>query len=204
MLNKYFPNLSEKQKNQFSILHDLFLDWNNKINLISRKNTEHFVEQHIIHSLSIAKFIQFKDNTSIFDVGTGGGMPGIPLAILFPNCKFKLVDSIGKKIMVVDDLVQKLELENVTTKHERVENIDQSFDFVVSRAVAPIQKIDSWVTHKIKKESINDIKNGYILLKGGDLTEEIAESKLSVSQTPISNYFSEEFFETKKIIYIQK
>ena len=204
ILSKYFPNLTQEQIHQFELLHQLFLDWNQKINLISRKNTDFFEEQHLLHSLAIAKLIQFEDNTSILDVGTGGGMPGLPLAILFPNVNFLLVDSIGKKINVVQDLAQQLHLKNVTAKHERVENIPQSFDFIVSRAVAPIATIDSWVKNKVKKESKNSLKNGYLLLKGGDLISEIEESNLNVKQTPISNYFNEPFFETKQILYIHK
>ena len=204
ILLKYFPNLTKEQKEQFNLLHTLFLEWNQQINLISRKNTDFFEEQHLLHSLAIAKLIQFEDNTSILDVGTGGGMPGLPLAILFPNVNFLLVDSIGKKINVVQDLAQQLQLKNVTAKHERVENIPQSFDFIVSRAVAPIATIDSWVKNKVKKDSKNSLKNGYILLKGGDLISEIEESNLNVKQTPISNYFNEPFFETKQILYIHK
>ena len=204
LILKYFPNLSETQKKQFILLHDNFIEWNHKINLISRKDTEHFFEKHILHSLAIVKFIQFEPNTSILDVGTGGGMPGLPLAILFPKCQFFLVDSIAKKIRVVGELAYDLDLKNVTFKHERAESIPQSFDFVVSRAVAPIKKIDGWVKHKLKKESVNSMPNGYIFLKGGDLTEEIKESKLEVAETSISDYYSEEFFDTKKIVYISK
>ncbi len=187
---------------QFKQFHDLFLDWNSKVNLISRKDTEHFYERHILHSLVIAKHIEFSEDAKIMDVGTGGGLPGIPLAIMFPSTQFLLIDSIGKKIRAVSDMAAQLKLTNVETRQDRCENVSDQFDFIVSRAVAPIGKIHGWVRGKLKSHSQHEIQNGYLLLKGGDLREEITESKRKVESSNLSNFYSEEFFETKKLLYV--
>ena len=197
----YFPELSENQIAQFKMLEPLYKDWNSQINVISRKDIDELFVKHILHSLAIAKVIQFKDTTKVLDVGTGGGFPGIPLAIMFPNVKFVLVDSIGKKIKVVNEVVSRLRLENVETYHKRAEEVDGQFDFVVTRAVARISKFIPWVKGKLHPESFNDIKNGVLFLKGGDLTEEIEESSKKVEVYPLAEYFKEEFFETKVVLY---
>ncbi|MDG1689788.1 MAG: 16S rRNA (guanine(527)-N(7))-methyltransferase RsmG [Flavobacteriales bacterium] len=173
IIQYYFPNLDQNQIHQFETLKDLYLDWNSKINVISRKDTENFYTRHVLHSLSIAKFIDFKKNTKILDVGTGGGFPGIPLAIYFKNTSFTLVDSIGKKIKVVDQIVEDLEIKNVKSKIERAENISEKFDFIVSRAVTQLERFCPWIEQNIAKSNKNEIQNGIIYLKGGDLKEEI-------------------------------
>lgn len=200
-ITNYFPDLSEKQLEQFKLLEPLYRDWNAQINVISRKDIDELYVKHVLHSLGIAKVIQFKDNTKVLDVGTGGGFPGIPLAILFPNVKFVLVDSIGKKIKVVKEVVDRLGLENVKAYHKRAEEINDQFDFVVTRAVTSIKKFIPWVKGKLHPESFNDLKNGVLFLKGGDLTEEIKESNKKVETYPLSNYFNEDFFETKVVLY---
>ncbi|PCJ01568.1 MAG: 16S rRNA (guanine(527)-N(7))-methyltransferase RsmG [Flavobacteriales bacterium] len=197
----YFPNLSEIQIEQFTKLEPLYKDWNSQINVISRKDIDELYIKHVLHSLGIAKVIDFKDNTKILDVGTGGGFPGIPLAILFPKVQFVLVDSIGKKIKVVNEVVNRLELENVKAYHKRAEEVEGQFDFVVTRAVARIKKFIPWVKGKLHPESFNELKNGLLFLKGGDLSEEIEESKKQVHLYPLSDYFKEEFFETKMVVY---
>jgi len=199
-ITKYFPNLSELQLAQFVKLEELYKTWNAQINVISRKDIDELYIKHVLHSLAIAKVVHFKNGTQILDVGTGGGFPGIPLAILFPKCDFYLVDSIGKKIKVVNE-VAGLELTNVKTKHARAEEVKQQFDFVVTRAVTRINKFIPWVKGKLSPESFNDIKNGILFLKGGDLEEEISESNKKVELFPIPNYFSEDFFETKVVAY---
>ena len=198
---KYFPDLSKKQIQQFESLFTVYLDWNAKINVISRKDIDNFYVNHVLHSLAVAKVISFKDNTDILDLGTGGGFPGIPLAILFPNCNFQLVDSIGKKITVVNEVAAAIGLENVKAFKARVEDVDSKFDFVVTRAVAKLLKLDSWIKTKFKKENINDLNNGLICLKGGDLSEEIREYNRVTSETNLSDIYPFDFFETKKIIY---
>ena len=198
---KYFPDLSEEQILQFNQLGYLYKDWNSQINVISRKDIDELYLKHILHSLSIAKVIWFKEKTKIMDVGTGGGFPGIPLAILFPDCEFVLVDSIGKKIKVVEEVINKIGLTNVKAYHKRSEEIKDQFDFVVTRAVARIRKFIPLVKGKLKVESFNEMKNGVLFLKGGDLAEEIDESKKNVTTFPISSYFDEEFFETKVVLY---
>lgn len=200
-ITNYFPDLSEKQLEQFKLLEPLYRDWNAQINVISRKDIDELYVKHVLHSLGIAKVIQFKDNTKVLDVGTGGGFPGIPLAILFPNVKFVLVDSIGKKIKVVKEVVDRLGLENVKAYHKRAEEINDQFDFVVTRAVTSIKKFIPWVKGKLHPESFNDLKNGVLFLKGGDLTGEIKESNKKVETYLLSNYFNEEFFETKVVLY---
>jgi len=201
IITKYFPDLSENQITQFNQLGFLYKDWNSQINVISRKDIDELYLKHILHSLGIAKVIQFKDKTKILDVGTGGGFPGIPLAILFPNVDFVLVDSIGKKIKVVQEIVNKIGLSNVKAYNKRAEEIKEQFDFVVTRAVAQMNKFIPLIKGKMKVDSFNELKNGILFLKGGDLTQEIAESKKTVSIYPLSDYFEEEFFETKVVLY---
>ena len=199
---KYFPDLTEDQKYKFSILHNLYEEWNNKINVISRKDIESLYERHILHSLAIGKVIQFKPGTRILDVGTGGGFPGIPLAILFPEAHFHLVDSIGKKIKVVNEVKAGLGLKNVVAEQNRAENIRGQYDFVVSRAVTRMAPFYSWIKDKFLKENKNTLDNGILYLKGGDLDEELSEVHKPYSLYEIPDFFSEEFFETKKVVYI--
>ena len=201
LILKYFPNLSENQVFQFQVLENLYKDWNLKINVVSRKDIEELYLRHVLHSLGIAKVLQFKSGSKILDVGTGGGFPGIPLAILFPECHFTLVDSIGKKIKVVNEVVNGLGLTNVKTYHCRVEDISGSFDFIVSRAVAAMPTFVHWVKGKIAKQQNHELKNGILYLKGGDLTEELQDYK-SVTIYNLSNYFEEAFFESKKVVYL--
>jgi len=200
-ITKYFPDLTEEQIAQFRQLENLYRIWNEQINVISRKDVEELYLRHVLHSLGIAKVILFKDYTRILDVGTGGGFPGVPLAILFPNCQFVLVDSIGKKIKVVNEVVSALGLANVKAINTKAEEVKGQFDFVVTRAVARIDKFIPWVKGKLKPEGFNDFKNGILFLKGGDLTEEIEESGKKVETYPLSSYFKEEFFETKVVLY---
>jgi 16S rRNA (guanine527-N7)-methyltransferase len=202
LISKYFPDLSPEQIRQFSMLEALYADWNEKINVISRKDMEHLYERHILHSLAIAKVIQFKAGTEILDIGTGGGFPGIPLAIMFPDSNFYLVDSIGKKIKVVKAVAESIGLSNVKGEQIRAEEVDQQFDFIVSRAVTQTGPFLHWVKGKILKNSFHSIHNGLLLLKGGDLKEELAEVKKHFRLYNLSDYFSEEFFETKKVLYI--
>lgn len=202
LILKYFPKLSERQKEQFAALPELYGDWNSKINVISRKDMDNFVEHHVLHSLSVAKIIQFKTMADIMDLGTGGGFPGIPLAIMFPDANFYLVDSIGKKIKVVQDVAQQLELKNVTAEQIRAEQVDRDFDFIVSRAVTDLSQFVSWVRGKISDIHYHKLRNGIIYLKGGDLTEEIAPFRKKVKLFEIAEFFKEPYFETKKIIYM--
>ncbi|MBT8308398.1 MAG: 16S rRNA (guanine(527)-N(7))-methyltransferase RsmG [Maribacter sp.] len=198
---KYFPNLSENQKLQFSQLADLYIDWNLKINVVSRKDIEELYLRHVLHSLGIAKVQEFNPTSAILDVGTGGGFPGIPLAILFPESKFTLVDSIGKKIRVVEEVVNGLQLQNVTPVNKRVEELNSQFDFIVSRAVATMPTFVHWVKGKIKKESKHERRNGILYLKGGDLSEELKNYR-NARIFNLSDYFTEDFFETKKVVYL--
>ncbi len=202
IITKYFPKLSETQLQQFAALRDLYENWNTQINIISRKDIDLLYERHILHSLGISKVINFKANTSILDVGCGGGFPGIPLAILFPECSFYLVDSIGKKIKVVNEIALALGLKNVRAEHQRAEEVKGKFEFVVSRAVAESSILYRWVQNKISKKQFNDLPNGIMFLKGGDLTEEFKEFKKRVVFYDLKDYFAEEFFETKKIAYL--
>ncbi len=201
IITHYFPEITEKQKEQFAQLSDLYQHWNAQINVVSRKDIEELYIRHVLHSLAIAKVVWFKPKTRILDVGTGGGFPGIPLAILFPECEFVLVDSIGKKIKVVNEVAKAMGLENVKAYHQRAEEAEGQFDFIVTRAVARINKVLPWVKGKLKAESFNAIKNGILFLKGGDLTEEIEESGKKVDVFPLTHFFKEDFFETKVVAY---
>lgn len=202
IIHKYFPDLTAKQYGQFEMLQTLYNEWNNKINVISRKDIDQLYERHILHSLAIAKIIQFTKNSHILDVGTGGGFPGIPLAIFFPECNFHLIDSIGKKIKVVQETSTSLGLQNVSSEQIRAEKIKDKYDFVVSRAVTAFPVFYNWVREKIKTGSSNSLKNGILYLKGGDLDEELKDFKSRITSYNISNYFSEPFFETKRVIYL--
>jgi len=199
---RYFPALTETQKSQFNALFELYRDWNEKINVISRKDIDNLYVNHVLHSLGIAKVTGFKPGTSILDVGTGGGFPGIPLAILFPETQFHLVDSIGKKITVVKGVADGIGLKNVKTEQIRAEQIKGEYDFIVSRAVTRIKEFYGWVHRKVKKKSQHDLYNGILYLKGGDLDEELNELRKPHSLYNLSDYFSEEFFETKKVVYV--
>jgi len=201
LINKYFDKLTDKQVEQFNHLATLYKDWNQKINVVSRKDIDEIYLRHVLHSLAIAKFIDFNQGSKIIDVGTGGGFPGIPLAILFPEAQFTLVDSIGKKIKVVDEVVSGLKLENVISINDRVENVKGHYDFIISRAVAAMPTFVHWVKGKIAKKTTHDIKNGIIYLKGGDLSEELKLYR-NVNIVPITEYFEEDFFNTKKIVYL--
>lgn len=198
---KYFPELTDIQIEQFNQLEELYKDWNQKINVVSRKDIDELYVRHVLHSLGIAKIIQFKPGARVLDVGTGGGFPGIPLAILFPETHFTLVDAIGKKIKVVQEVIDGLELKNVTAIHSRVEELDQQFDFIVSRAVAAMPTFVHWVKGKIKKKSVHSLKNGILYLKGGDLEEELKNYK-TAELFELSDVFKEEFFETKRLVYL--
>ncbi|GGE67775.1 16S rRNA m(7)G-527 methyltransferase [Pedobacter psychrotolerans] len=202
LILKYFPDLNAKQIDQFSQLFDLYVYWNAQINVISRKDIEELYERHVLHSLGIAKVCTFRAGESVLDVGTGGGFPGIPLAILFPDTEFYLVDSIGKKIKVVKEVASALGLENLRADHLRAEQIKEKFNFVVSRAVTRLGEFYPWIQGKFKKDAINAIPNGILYLKGGDLDEEIKESKLKAELYPLSAYFEEDFFETKYVVYV--
>ncbi len=201
LIQKYFPNLTEVQIAQFAALQELYKDWNLKINVVSRKDIEELYLRHVLHSMGIAKIQEFKPDARILDVGTGGGFPGIPLAILFPETHFHLVDSIGKKIKVVDEVVENLKLKNVITTNARVEEIKGNYDFIVSRAVAAMPTFVHWVKGKIAKTSLHELKNGILYLKGGDLKEELQNYK-SAKIYNLSEYFSEEFYETKKLVHL--
>jgi len=201
LILKYFRNLSETQIRQYELLESLYQDWNLKINVVSRKDIDSLYKRHVLHSLGIAKVIQFKAKTSILDVGTGGGFPGIPLAILFPECHFHLVDSIAKKLKVVQEVVDGLQLKNVEITHSRVENIDKTYDFIVSRAVAAMPTFTHWVKGKVRSEHKHSIKNGIIYLKGGDLTEELKAYNTHTIY-PLKKYFSEPFYDTKKVVHL--
>ena len=201
-ISHYFPSLSTLQVAQFSKLLNLYTIWNNQINVISRKDLDNFYERHVLHSLGIAKVYSFQPGTTVLDVGTGGGFPGIPLAILFPETNFVLVDSIGKKIKVVNEVASALGLTNVQAHHLRAEQVKGTFDFVISRAVTAMPVFVEWVKNKIKKGKATDgFSNGILYLKGGDLTEEFKGLPGKFKEYPLSNYFSEDFFETKKVIH---
>ena len=199
---KYFPNLSEVQQQQFAALYDLYTDWNSKINVISRKDITNLYEHHVLHSLGIAKVMQFRPETAVMALGTGGGFPGIPLAILFPETPFHLVDSIGKKVKVATEIANAIGLKNVTTRHCRAEEEKQLFDFVVSRAVMPLTDLLKIIRKNIKKEQHNALPNGLICLKGGELEREVMPVKHQTLMYDLKDYFEEEFFETKKVVYV--
>jgi 16S rRNA (guanine527-N7)-methyltransferase len=206
---KYFPDITELQKQQFVALYGLYRTANEKVNVISRKDIDQLYERHILHSLAIAKFIDFIPHTKVLDLGTGGGFPGIPLAIMFPEVNFTLCDSISKKIVVAESIAEELELSNTDFVVGRVENLKEQFEFVLSRAVAPMDQLHRWTQSYIDETSRNSKINGYLLLKGGDLKEETKavkriNRKLFVDEYPLKNWFEEEFFETKKLIYIYK
>lgn len=199
---KYFPNLTEEQKRQFAALYDLYVDWNSKINVISRKDIENLYEHHVLHSLGIAKVIQFRPGTKIMDLGTGGGFPGIPLAILFPEVKLHLVDSIGKKVRVATEVANSIGLKNVTFRHARAEEEKQLFDFVVSRAVMPLTDLLKIIRKNITSKQQNSLPNGLICLKGGELEHEAMPFKNKTTMWDLKDIFEEEFFETKKVVYV--
>jgi 16S rRNA (guanine527-N7)-methyltransferase len=201
LILKYFPELSDVQKQKFEALQGLYEDWNSKINVISRKDIQALYLKHILHSLAIAKIIKFRPNARVLDVGTGGGFPGIPLAIMFPETKFYLIDSIQKKIKIVESVSQTLNLENVTSEHIRAEAVLGHFDFVVSRAVTTMPSFVKWVNKKVKKEQLHTLSNGILYLKGGDLTKELFSFK-KVSIYNLSDFFEEDFFETKKVVHL--
>ena len=199
---KYFPELTERQREQLAALLPLYEDWNAKINVISRKDMEHFYEHHVLHSLAIAKVMPFKPMAEVLDVGTGGGFPGVPLALMFPDARFTLVDSIGKKIKVVSDVIAQLGLINAKALQSRAEELDGEYDFVVSRAVTSLPEFVPWVKGKISKTQYHPLRNGILYLKGGDLDAELRPFGKKVRLWNISDFFSEEFFETKKVIYL--
>lgn len=201
ILQKYFQNITEEQRVQFSKLGDLYTEWNAKINVISRKDIESLYERHILHSLGIAKILKFKPGAQVLDVGTGGGFPGIPLAILFPETQFYLVDVIAKKIRVVNEVAKVLDLHNVKAEQRRAGTFDNRFDFIVSRAVTNMPDFVKWVRKNSTKKNNHELQNGILYLKGGDLTEELALFPKAV-QHNLSDYFEEEFFETKKVVYL--
>ena len=202
IITKYFPELTEKQVSQFEQLDALYRDWNEKINVISRKDVENLYTNHILHSLGIAKVMSFKPGATVLDVGTGGGFPGIPLAILFPETQFHLVDSIGKKITVVNEVANGVGLSNVKGEQIRAEQIKAKYDFIISRAVARMKEFYGWVNTKIKADSMHSLDNGILYLKGGDLDEELDELKKPYSIYNLSDYFTEEFFETKRVVFM--
>ena len=204
LIKKYFSDLTTNQESQLAALYDLYADWNDKINLISRKDIENLYEKHILHSLGIAKVINFTDNTAILDVGTGGGFPGIPLAILFPKVHFLLIDSIGKKIKVADNIAGQIGLDNVECKQKRVEDEKQEFDFIVSRAVMPLPDLVKISKKNIIREQQNALPNGYLCLKGGDLQEELKPFKNKVVEYELSDFFEEDFYKTKKVVYLPR
>ena len=202
LILKYFPDLTEEQKRQFAALYDLYLDWNSKINVISRKDIENLYEHHVLHSLGIAKVIRFRPGTQIMDLGTGGGFPGIPLAILFPEVQFHLVDSIGKKVRVASEIANSIGLKNITFRHARAEEENGKFDFVVSRAVMPQTDLLKIIRKNISSLQQNALPNGLICLKGGELGNETMPVKNKTTLWDLKEFFEEEFFETKKVVYV--
>lgn len=202
LILKYFPDLTEKQKEQFAALYDLYLDWNSKINVISRKDIENLYEHHVLHSLGIAKVVCFKPGTQIMDLGTGGGFPGIPLAILFPEVEFHLVDSIGKKVRVATEIANSIGLENATSRHARAEEEKRIFDFVVSRAVMPLSNLLKIIRKNISAKQQNALPNGLICLKGGELEQEAMPYKNKTTMWDLKDIFEEDFFSTKKVVHV--
>ena len=203
IIEKYFPALSERQKEQYAALGTLYPEWNAKINVISRKDIDNLYEHHILHSLGIAKALRFTDDTTLVDVGTGGGFPGIPLAIMFPNCHFHLIDRIGKKVRVATEIAQAIGLDNVTFRHCGIEEEKQKFDFAISRAVMPLPDLVKLVRKNISSTQRNAMANGLLCLKGGDLEAEIAPLRKRLLDFDLKDFFEEEFFETKKVLYVQ-
>ena len=203
LIKHYFPHITAEQEAAFTKLGPLYTEWNEKINVISRKDIENLYERHVLHSLAITKFITFRNGTKIMDLGTGGGFPGVPLAIMFPECRFHLVDSIGKKLKVIEAAKEELGLKNIWTFHSRAEEMEYYFDYVVSRAVAPIRDLMRWSTRKFSADHHNQKRNGLICLKGGDLTEESAGIKI-VQITALSEYFTEDFYKDKSLVYVPK
>lgn len=204
LITKYFPNITARQREQFDALYDLYADWNAKINVISRKDITNLYEHHVLHSLAIAKFINFKDDTNVLDLGTGGGFPGIPLAIMFPNANFKMIDGTGKKIKVATEIANAIGLENVLLQHKRGEEERGKFDFIVSRAVMPLSDMMKIVRKNIAKDNHNAFENGIIVLKGGTLDEELKPFKKIVVQEKLSQWFEEPWFEEKNLIYVPR
>jgi 16S rRNA (guanine527-N7)-methyltransferase len=203
LILKYFPELTAEQIDRFSRLQELYAHWNSQINVISRKDTENFYERHVLHSLGIAKITTFEKNSTILDIGTGGGFPGIPLAILFPECQFTLVDSIGKKIKVVNEIAAALKLNNVYGIHTRAEDVSGQYDFIVSRAVTAMPTFLNWIHGKFNKVNKNNLENGILYLKGGDLLEEMTPVRKHYRFHDLNKFFSEEFFDTKKVVYVK-
>ncbi|MDR6807530.1 16S rRNA (guanine527-N7)-methyltransferase [Dyadobacter sp. BE34] len=202
LIDKYFPNLTADQRDKFGQMSELYEYWNARVNVISRQDIDTLYERHVLHSLGIAKVQEFRPGTAILDVGTGGGFPGVPLAIMFPEAQFHLVDSIGKKIRVVQEVVNALKLDNVRAEQVRAEKLDDSYEFVVSRAVTRMAPFVGWVKKNISRNSFHDRRNGILYLKGGDLTEELSEIKEKPQVYELSDFFGEEFFETKKVVYV--
>ncbi len=202
-IQNYFPDLSETQLEQFHQLEHLYAEWNEQINVISRKDINQLYERHVLHSLGIAKVMPFKEGSNLLDVGTGGGFPGIPLAILFPKCTFHCVDSIGKKIKVVQGVAESIGLKNLTAEHTRAEKVKDKYDFVISRAVTRMKPFINWVHGKTLKKNNNQLLNGILYLKGGDITDELAEIKRDYNVYHLNDHFSEVFFETKKVVWVK-
>lgn len=202
LIDNYFPDLTADQRDKFAQMGELYEYWNARVNVISRQDIDTLYERHVLHSLGIAKVQQFRPGTAILDVGTGGGFPGVPLAIMFPDAQFHLVDSIGKKIRVVQEVVNALKLDNVRAEQVRAEKLDESYEFVVSRAVTRMAPFVGWVKKNVSRNSFHDRRNGILYLKGGDLTEELSEIKEKPQVYALSDFFGEEFFETKKVVYV--
>ncbi|MCQ2112287.1 MAG: 16S rRNA (guanine(527)-N(7))-methyltransferase RsmG [Bacteroidaceae bacterium] len=202
LIKKYFPNISQEQKRQFELLYELYTDWNSKINVISRKDIENLYEHHVLHSLGIAKVINFKSGTTIMDLGCGGGFPGIPLAILFPEVQFHLVDSIRKKVMVAEEVAKAIGLKNIKFSHSRGEDIHDKYDFVVTRAVMPLADLMKCIRKNIGTNQHNALPNGIIALKGGELAGEMASMRQLCTTWDLSDYFEEEYFDTKKVVHV--
>mgnify|MGYP003691662099 CR=1 FL=1 len=203
LILKYFPDITDEQKRQFELLEPLYKEWNQQINVVSRKDIDELYTRHVLHSLAIAKIVDFKDGSKILDVGTGGGFPGIPLAILFPKTHFFLVDSIGKKIKVVNEIAKAIGLKNLEAEHKRAEEVKFKYDFIVSRAVTNLPKFNNWIKGKFNLNSRHKVKNGLLYLKGGDLTEELKEAGRKHQLYDIPDFFEEDFFETKKVVYLK-
>jgi 16S rRNA (guanine527-N7)-methyltransferase len=203
LIQKYFPELNAQQVDQFNALESLYIHWNQQINVISRKDTENFYERHVLHSLGIAQVIKFQKETSVLDIGTGGGFPGIPLAIMFPECQFTLVDSIGKKIKVVNEVSNALGLKNVKTIHGRADELKSQFDFIISRAVTNVPAFMPWTNNRFRQKSFNTLKNGILYLKGENVVDELVDLKNNFKIFPLKSFFQEDFFETKVVLYIK-